>query len=145
MMKKFKTILTIFFVLNFSNVLNAENDFFEKGEKKYNEKKYEDSKFLFQRTIVFSPKEAKAYLYLAKIYDFEKNKKEKEKNINSVLLLDPKNEEAMFMLMEVEIEKSNYLKVRKLTETFSKICKSLCKKRNFILESLENLDPKNES
>ena len=123
----------------------AENIFFEEGETKYKEKKYEESKFLFQRSIVFNPKDQDSYLYLAKIYKFEENKREEEKNINTVLLLDPKNEEANYLLMEIELKKSNYSKVKELTENFTKICNKLCDKKILILESLENLEPKNES
>ena len=145
MIKKIKFILIIFLYIFFSNSLFAENNFFEEGAKKYNEKKYEDSKFLFQKSIVFNPKDTNSYLYLAKIYNFEKNEKKEEKNINTVLLLDPKNEEAIYMLMEIEIKKSNYLKVKELTEIFSKVCKKLCERKNQILDSLKNLEPKNES
>ena len=95
----------IIFVTLISSVL-AENTFFEEGKTKYKEKKYEESKFLFQRSIVFNPKDQHSYLYLAKIYKFEENKKEEEKNINTVLLLDPKNEEANYMLMEIELKRS---------------------------------------
>ena len=123
----------------------AENSFFEKGKIKYNEKKYEESKFLFQRSIVFNPKDQNSYLYLAKIYKFEDNNREEEKNINTVLLLDPKNEEANYILMEIELKKSNYSKVNDLIENFSKICDKLCEKKNIILKSLKNLEPKNES
>jgi|TARA_B110000967_G_C18704308_1_gene469431 tetratricopeptide (TPR) repeat protein len=145
MIKKIKLTLIILLILNFSNSLFADNHFFIEGEKKYIEKKYEESKFLFQRSIVLNPKDTNSYLYLAKIYNFEKNKKEEEKNINTVLLLDPVNEEAIYMLIEIEIKKSNYSRVKELTEKFSKICKNLCEKKTFILESLRNLEPKNES
>ena len=84
-------------------------------------------------------------MYLAKIYNLEENKVEEEKNINTVLLLDPKNEEATFMLMKIELKKSNYSKVKELVETFSKVCKNMCKKKDLILDSLRNLEPKNES
>ena len=134
----------IIFVTLISSVL-AENIFFEEGKTKYKEKKYEESKFLFQRSIVFNPKDQDSYLYLAKIYKFEENKREEEKNINTVLLLDPKNEEANYLLMEIELKKSNYSKVKELTENFTKICNKLCDKKILILESLENLEPKNES
>ena len=126
------------------NVL-ANESYFKEGEKNYNEKKYEDSKFLFQRNIVFNPRDSKSYLYLAKIYNFEKNEKEEEKNLNTTLLLDPNNEEATFMLMEIGIKKSNYSKVKELSQTFLKICKDLCEKNKYILESLKNIEPKNES
>ena len=145
-MIKITKIISIFFiVLNLTNSVLAENTFFEEGKKKYNEKKYEESKFLFQRSIVFNPKDQDSYLYLAKIYNFEDNKSEEQKNINTVLLLDPKNEEANYLLMEIELKKSNYSKVKELAENFSKICNKLCDKKTSILKSLKNLEPKNES
>jgi len=145
MIKMIKLVSIIFMFLNLTNHTLAENNFFEKGKKKYDEKKYEESKFLFQRNIVFNPKDENSYLYLAKIYNFEDNKSEEQKNINTVLLLNPKNEEANYLLMEIELKKSNYLKVKELSENFSKICKKLCYKKTLILESLKNLEPKNES
>ena len=140
-----KLIIVLFLILNFGNFSFAENNFFEEGKNKYDEKKYEESKFLFQRSIVFNPKDYESYLYLAKIYKLEENKKEEQKNINTVLLLDPKNEEANFMLMEIELTKSNYSKVKELAENFTKICSKLCNKKTLILESLKNLELKDDS
>ena len=145
MAKIIKIISILFIVINFINSVHAENAFLEDGIKKYNQKKYEDSKFLFQRSIVFNPKDYNSYLYLAKIYKFEDNKKEEQKNINTVLLLDPKNEEANYLLMEIELKKSNYSKVRELAKNFKKFCIKLCDKENLILETLKDLEPKNES
>ena len=145
MLKKIRLTFYIILLINFSNFSIAENNFFEEGKKKFDEKKYEDSKFLFQRSIVFDPKDSISYLYLAKIYNNEKNRMKEEKNLNTAILLDPKNEEAIFMLMEIELKKSNYSEVRELIDDFSKICKNLCDKQNSILDSLENLEPKNES
>tara|TARA_B110000037_G_scaffold95062_1_gene111573 strand:+ start:19 stop:456 length:438 start_codon:yes stop_codon:yes gene_type:complete len=145
MIKIFKLISIFFIVLSLNNSALAENTFFKEGKIKFNEKKYEESKFLFQRSIVFNPKDQNSYLYLAKIYKFEENKKEEQKNINTVLLLDPKNEEANYLLMRIELKKSNYSKVRELAENFTKICVELCDKKNLILESLKNLEPKNDS
>jgi len=145
MIKIIKLIATLLILLNLTNYVFAESSYYEEGKKKYNEKKYEESKFLFQRSIVFNPKKSESYLYLAKIYKFEDNKKEEEKNINTVLLLEPKNEEAIYILMEIELKKSNYSKVKELAENFSKVCNTLCDKKNLILESLKNLEPKNES
>ena len=123
----------------------AENNFYEQGKKKFIEKEYEDSKFLFQRSIVFDPKNINSYLYLAKIFNIEENKKEEEKNINTTLLLDPENEEALYMLMEIELKKSNYSKVKELSQDFIKVYKNLCEKNSSILDKLKNLEPKNES
>ena len=144
-MKKIKLILTIFLFFNFANLLFANNNFFEEGKKKYDEKKYEASKLLFQRSIVFNPKNTNSYLYLAKIYNFEENKKEEEKNIRTVILLDPRNEEAIYMLIKIELIKSNFSIVKKLIKNFSSACEDLCEKKDSILESLKNLEPKNES
>ena len=123
----------------------SENNFFIEAKKNFDEKKYDDSKFLFQRNIVFNPKDENSYLYLAKIFDIEENDKEKEKNINTVILLNPKNEEAIYILMEIELKKSNYSKVQELVKNFTKVCMKLCDNKTLILESLKNLEPKNES
>ena len=145
MIKMIKLIAIFFIIFNLKNSVIAENTFLDKGKIKYTEEKYKESKFLFQRSIVFYPKDYDSYLYLAKIYNFEDNKNEEQKNINTVLLLDPKNEEANYMLMEIELKNSNYSKVKELTENFSKICDKLCDKKISILKSLKNLEPKNDS
>jgi len=145
MIKVIKIISILFIAMNLTNSSLAESTFFEEGKKKYNEKKYEESKFLFQRNIVFNPKDQESYLYLAKIFKLEENKKEEQKNINTVLLLDPKNEEANYLLMEIELKKSNYSKVKELAKNFTKICSKLCNKKTLILESLKKLEPKDES
>ena len=144
-MKIIRLIFILFFTINLTNFVLADDIFFEEGKKKYTENKYDESKFLFQRSIVFNPKLEKSYLYLAKIYKFEGNKREEQKNINTVLLLNPKNEEANYLLMEIELKKSNYSKVRDLAKNFKKFCINLCDKENLILESLKDLEPKNES
>ena len=145
MIKIIKLISIILMSINLTNFALAENSFFDEGKKRYNEKKYEESKFLFQRSIVFNPKDTGSYLFLAKIYNFEGNKKEEVKNINTVLLLEPKNEDAIYMLIEIELKKSNYSKVKELAKLFTKVCNTMCDKKTFILESLKNLEPKNES
>ena len=145
-MIKIIKLVTIFLIaINLISSASSEGSFSEEGKIKYSEKKYEESKFLFQRNIVFNPKDQDSYLYLAKIYKFENNKNEELKNINTVLLLNPTNEEANYLLMEIELENSNYSKVKELAENFSKFCNELCNKKNLILESLKNLEPKNES
>ena len=139
---------SIFCILLFYLFFNIEGEtkenFFEKAKSKYDEKEMEDSKFLFQRNIVFNPKDAKSYLYLAKIYNFEKNEREELKNLKTTLLLDPDNEEAMYMLIDIELEKSNFSEVRNLTKKFNVICSTLCEKVKSINERLENIEAKNE-
>ena len=135
------TMIAIFFISNYS----LSENFFNEAKQKFDQKNYEDSKFLFQRNIVFNPKDAVSYLYLAKIYKNEENEKEEIKNLNTTLLLDPKNEEAMHLLINYELKKSNYSKVKELKENFSSICKNLCKKLEIIEKSLADIEPKNGS
>ena len=137
--------LFLIFLLSFNSISVAEDKYFNEGLKLFNEEKYEDAKFLFERSIVFDPKASESYLYLAKIYEVEKNSKKEEKNIETTLLLDPTNEEALLMSMRIALEKTNYSKVKSLSETFSRVCKKLCNEKNEIIETLNNLEPKNES
>ncbi len=137
-------LIVLIFILNLGKSF-AEKDFFEEAKKKFEEKKLEESKFLFQRNIVFNPKHAKSYIYLAKIFNVEKNDQEKEKNLNTALLLDPTNEDAMFMLIDTELDKSNYSAVKNLKDDFQQICVKLCDKKKYIEDSLKDIEPKNES
>ena len=143
-MKKFIFCVLLFYLFFSIEGVTKEN-FYEEAKNKFDEKKIEDSKFLFQRNIVFNPKDVKSYLYLAKIYNFEKNELEELKNLKTTLLLDPENEEAMYMLIDIELEKSNFSQVRDLTKKFNIICSTLCNKTKSINERLENIEAKNES
>ena len=143
MYKKF--IILIVLILVSSGSSYSKENFYDEAKKLFDKKKYDDSKFLFQRDIVFNPKKADSYLYLAKIFKIEENLKEEEKNLKTTLLLDPKNEEAIFLLMDIEIERSNFTKVKELKEKFEKVCASLCPKISSINEKLKNFDTKNES
>ena len=143
MQKIIKYLLIIFIFLNFKAF--AKENFFQEAKVLFDKGKIEESKFLFQRNIVFNPKDSESYLYLAKIFEKEENEVEKEKNINSTLLLEPDNEEAMYMLIDIKLEKSDIKKVEELREKFKIICNSLCFKIDSIDERLSNIDIKNES
>ena len=143
MNKLFKFTLLIFIILISHTV--AKENFFDKAKILYDEGNFEESKFLFQRNIVFNPKDSKSYLYLAKIYETEENDREKEKNINVTLLLDPENENAMYMLIDLKLKKSDYKKVKELSKKFEIICSSLCSKISSINERLENIEAKEDS
>jgi len=145
MFKNCKIFFIINILLSLFNQVIANDNFIEEAKKKYNEKKIEDSKFLFQRNIVFNPKNAESYLYLAKIYKSEENQIKELKNLNTALLLEPRNEEAMQMLIEVELEKSNYSKVKKLIKNFKEICVELCENYEQVDKKLKNIEPKNDS
>jgi len=144
MIKKFILSLILFFNLTF--IVNAEKlSFFEEAKELYEKEEYDDSKFLFQRNIVYNPKDSESYLYLAKIFKNEENNSELEKNINTVLLLEPKNEEAMYLLIDIELQRSNFSKAEELSEDFKKICSNLCDKIASINKRLKEFEKKDAS
>jgi tetratricopeptide (TPR) repeat protein len=143
MKKLFISTLLLFLFFNIEGY--AKENFFDEAKNKYDEKKLEDSKFLFQRNIVFNPKDAKSYLYLAKIYNSEENEREEIKYLKTTLLLEPDNEEALYMLIDIELKKSNFSEVKKLTKNFKIVCSTLCDKTKNINERLKNIDTKDES
>ena len=143
MKKLFISTLLLYLFLNPEGY--AKENFFNEAKNKYDEKKLEDSKFLFQRNIVFNPKDAKSYLYLAKIYNSEENEREEIKYLKTTLLLEPDNEEALYMLIDIELKKSNFSEVKKLTKNFEIICSILCNKTKNINERLKNIETKDES
>jgi len=145
MTKFYKIFLSLFFLFGFSNLTLAKESFFKEGLKLFDAKKYNDAKFFFERSIVFDPKHANSYLYLAKIYNEKEDQQKEEKNLETTLLIDPINEEAILMLMEIGIKKTNYSRVKELSERFTKVCKNLCNENKKILQDLKNLEPKNES
>jgi len=140
-----KIFLTLVFSLFLIENSYSTESFFDEAKKMFDNEKYEESKFLFQRDIVYNPKKAKSYLFLAKIFKIEENLKEEEKNLNVTLLLDPQNEEAIYLLMDIEIERSNFDKVKKLKENFELVCSSMCPKISSINEKLKNFDTQDES
>ena len=145
MNKIFKILIVIFVSLVLSTVVKAKENFFDEALKLFDNKEYEDARFMLERNIVFNPKDAKSYLYLAKIYNQEKDQRKEENNLETTLLIEPGNEEAILMLMKIALEKSNYSKVKDLSNTFTKVCKKLCDDNKDILETLANIEPKNDS
>ena len=143
-MNKIITLIFLLIVSTISTSSGSEN-FFDEGLKLYKNKKYDDAKFMFERSIVFNPKDSNSYLYLAKIYNHQEDTIKEEKNLDATLLIEPKNEEAILMLMQIGLKRSDYSKVKDLSETFTKVCKNLCNENKKILETLDNIEPKNES
>ena len=145
-MNKILKIISLLFVLVFfTNLASGKENFFDEALKMYQDKKYDDARFMLERNIVFNPKDAKSYLYLAKIYNHEENQRKEEYNLDTALLIEPNNEEVILMLMKVALKKSNYSKVKDLSQTFIKVCEKLCDENDEIQKSLENIEPQNES
>ena len=143
-MKKRYFLLKVFLVFAFiiTNGLAAKSNFFDKGKLLFEKKNFDDSRILFERDIVFNPKSEKSYLYLAKIFNKKKNDQEEETNLNNVLLLNPENDEAIYMLTLLRIKQSNYNEAKELIRKFNLVCNSFCSKSDEMQEKFEKLIPK---
>ena len=142
-MKKFFIIIEIFLVYLFliSSGITKESNYLKKGIELFQKKEFDKSKILFERDLVFDPKSEKSYLYLAKIFNNNNNDFEQEINLNSVLLLNPQNDEAIYMLALLKIKQSDYDHVKKLLDEFILVCKSFCPKKKEIQEKFEKMTP----
>ena len=142
-MKTFKIYLIVtFLTLTISENLKAKNNYFAEGEKLFSQKKFSKSKFKFEKDIVFNPKNEKSYLYLAKIFKEQKKDELEERNLNTVISLNPQNEEAVFLLALLKIKQSDYSGSKKLIDTFKKICKNFCKKEEELSKKIKDLEPR---
>ena len=143
MKKKFFIKTFVIYLLLISSGMAIQSNYFEEGIKLYQKKKFDESKILFERDIVFNPKNEKSYLYLAKIFNEMSNDEEQEINLSNVLLLNPQNDEAIYMLTLLKIKQSDYNEAKELIDRFILVCKSFCSKKNEIQEKLKKFTPKN--
>ena len=132
--------LVISLIICLQTTVSTKENFFTEGVKLFEQKKYLDSKFKFEQDIVFNPKSEFSYLYLAKIFNKENNDDLEEQNLNVVILLNPKNEEALYLLTLLRIKKSDYDKSQELLEKFEKVCNKICDKKVELISKLKSLE-----
>ena len=137
----FKIFVIYLFLI--SNGITKQTNYFDKGMELFQKKEFDKSKILFERDIVFNPKNEKSYLYLAKIFNKNENDKEEEINLNNVLLLNPQNEEAIYMLTLLKTKQSDYNQAKELINKFILVCTSFCSKKKEIQDKLIKLTPEN--
>ena len=143
MRKNFFIKIFVIYLFLISGGATIQLNYFEEGIKLYQNKKFDESKILFERDLVFNPKSEKSYLYLAKIFNESNNDEELEVNLNNVLLINPQNDEAIYMLILLKIKQSDYNRAKELIDQFNLTCKSFCSKKNEIQEKLRKLSPEN--
>ena len=124
------------------NSVSANTDFFQEGLNLFKIKKFNEAKFKFEQDIVFNPKSEMSYLYLAKVFKSLDNKELEEQNLNTVILLNPKNEEAIYNLARLKLENSDYKKSKELNERLTNLCKKLCSESQKLKTEIENLSKK---
>ena len=132
----------LFFIFLFPNILFAKSEYFAEGVKLYNKKKFEDAKFKFEQDIVFNPKSELSYLYLSKIFNKQKKKNLEEQNLNTVMLLNPENEEAIYYLAKLKLTSSDYKKSKELNKRLKSLCSKFCDQSDKLKVEIENLSKK---
>ena len=75
---------------------------------------------------------------MSKIFNVQKKKKLEEQNLDSVILLNPKNEEALYYLARLKLEKSDFLESKKLNERLLNFCKNYCDESNELKIEIDN-------
>ena len=140
MIKLFFYVYIIIFT--FPNVIFAKSEYIQKGIVLFNKNKLEEAKFKFEQDIVFNPKSEMSYLYLSKIFKNLKNKNLEEQNLNTVILLNPKNEEAIYNLAKLKLETSDYKKSKELNDRLKRLCNKFCEKSKRLKKEIEDLSKK---
>ena len=145
-MKKILFLIKVLVVCSFvtTNASAKQSNHLKEGIKLFKKDELEKSKIFFERDIVFNPKSEISYLYLAKISNKKNNEDEEEMNLNNVLLINPQNDEAIYMLTILKIKQSDYNQAKDLIDKFALVCKSLCSKKDEIQKKLKRLTPQNE-
>ena len=133
-------IIYLFFI---SSVFAVKSNYFDKGKILFDKKKFQKSKVFFEKDIVFNPQSEKSYLYLAKIFNENNNDQEQEINLNNTLLLNPQNDEAIYMLTLLKIKQSDYNQAKELIKKFNLVCVSFCSKKAELQEKFDKLEPEN--
>ena len=138
-----KLILTnALFIFFFMNILYAKTEFIKKGIDLYNKKKFEEAKIKFEQDIVFNPKSEISYLYLSKIFNKQDKINLEEQNLNTVIILNPQNEEAIYHLVKLKLKSSDYKESKKLNKRLKKVCKNFCNQSDKLKIEIENLSEK---
>ena len=137
-----KLLKIIFFLILIPSNLLANTDYFSQGLIFYEKNDLDKAKFKFEQDLVFNPKSEKSYLYLSRIFNIQKKKELEEKNLNTVILLNPKNEEAVFNLAKLKLDQSDYKGSKKLIEQLLNFCKNYCQKSTQLKIQIDNSSKK---
>ena len=140
MIKKIFIFFSIFLLI--PNILFAKSKNFEDGINLFNQKKFKEARFKFEQDIVYNPKNELSYLYISKIFNKNDNISLEEKNLNTVILLNPKNEEAVYNLAKLKLSSSDYNKSKELNKKLKSICVYFCNQSDKLKIEIENLSKK---
>ena len=122
--------------------LMSNTEYFEEGLILFKNQKLNEAKFKFEQDIVFNPKNEKSYLYLSKIFKNLEKRDLQEQNLATVILLNPKNEEAIYSLAKLKLITSDYKRSKELNDQLIVVCNKFCSQSQKLKIEIENLSKK---
>lgn len=135
-----KFFIIIIFSLYSVSSYSAENNFFTKGKTLFDQKKITESKIEFERSIVSDPKHVNSYIYLSKIFAESKKQDEEKKNLTTALLLNSKNEEALYLMSLLNIKEGDYKSLEKNYAVLKLNCSKFCDQLNDLHKSIKKFN-----
>ena len=129
-MKKYFKYFVLFLLILPSEVFAVNISYYNQGLKFFNDKNYNEAKYYFEKDIVFNTKNEKSYLYLSKISAINKDSIQQKIYLDTILVLNPKNEEALYLKILLNIDEGDFKKAQESNLIFTKVCKELCSKKN---------------
>ena len=128
-------LLIILFFSSYAIALDNKN--FLNGKTYYEKKDFNKAKIEFEKSIVTNPKSINSYIFLSKIFFEIKNQKEEKKNLKTALLLEPKNEEALYLITKLNIDEGDFKAAEQNYKLLTTICSKFCDKLTNIDVSLK--------
>ena len=71
----------------------------------------------------------KNHIFIYQRYLKTRKKDLEEKNLNTVILLNPENEEAYYNLAQLKLKKSDFKESKKLIDKLTIFCKDYCEQK----------------
>ena len=134
--------MKIFYIIIFlflkTSYLYGNSSYYLEGVTHFEKKEFSKARFKFEQDIVFNPKSEKSYLYLSKIFNKQNKTDLEKKNLKTVILLNPKNEEATFNLVQLKFKESDFSGSKKLVEKLLNFCKEYCQESIQLQTEIEN-------
>jgi len=132
-------IIIVFFLYSVSSY-SEENNFFTKGKILFDQKKVTESKIEFERSLVSDPKHVNSYIFLSKIFSKTKKQDEEKKNLTTALLLDSKNEEALYLMSLLNIKEGDYKSLEKNYSILKLNCSKFCDQLDDLNKSIKKFN-----
>ena len=120
-------------------IAKEKNDYFKLGKKYFESSQINKATLYFEKDIVRNPKSTLSYLFLAKVHKIKKNNIEFEKNLNTVLLLDPNNEEALYHIILKKINEGDFKLAKEKLDIFESKCIKICSKKDQLKKLIKKI------